>query len=218
MIQLQSLAQPIIDIQNQMAEALKPVVKLTTVIQEMMKPLGNIAKLMAQLSTQLKQNFIDTISIIEPPETYDSSKIQLHEGIHKMALNMVVFVDELDKHPFHYLKERMLLGINAHLEKNYVLSLFCIFSVIDGMLSWFYVQNHQGQKIPDINMKLTEFFGAYDFEHVVGKKEIRPKFEDFFKHRNEIMHGGEHSHFDENLSIAALLFLGIVYYSLTEKK
>jgi len=43
------------------------------------------------------------------------------------------------------------------------------------------------------------------------------KFENFFKHRNEIMHGGENSHFDKNLSTIALLFLGIVYSSLTAK-
>ena len=51
----------------------------------------------------------------------------------------------------------------------------------------------------------------------IGKNEIRPKFDAFIKHRNEIMHGGKNSYFDKNLSSAALFFLGIVYSSLGDK-
>lgn len=218
MLALQKLVEPLVEWQNRINEMMKPYTTLVTTIQKQLEPFNKIGETFAKYLEQLKQNFIDIISVIEPPETYDPSKVKLHDGIDKMILSMVVFADDMDKHAFCYLKERMLIGINAHFEGNYHLSLFCIFSAIDGMLSWFYVQNHKGMPIPDINQKLKEFFDAYTFEHIVGKKEIRPKFEDFFRHRNEIMHGGENSHFDKNLSTAALLFLGIVYSSLTAKE
>ena len=217
MLALQKMTKPIIEWQNKMNETMKPYVTLVTAIQKQLEPFQKMGEILAKYAKQLKQNFIDIISVIEPPETYDPSKVQLHEGIDKMVLNMVVFADDMDKHAFCYLKERMLIGINAHFEGNYHLSLFCIFSAIDGMLSWFYEQNHREMPIPDINQKLKIFFETYDFEHIIGKKELRPKFKDFFRHRNEIMHGGENSHFDKNLSTAALLFLGIVYSSLTAK-
>ena len=209
--------EPVIKIQERLDEMMKPFATLQIRMQKLTEPIEKLSKLFEQYAIQLKKNFVDTISILDPPETYNPN-IELHSGIHKTAIGMVAFVDEMDNHPFYYLKERMLIGISAHLDGNYHLSLYALFSTIDGMLSWFYTQNHQGQKYPDINMKLKEFFEAYDFENIVGKKEIRPKFENFFRHRNEIMHGGENSHFDKNLSTAALLFLGIVYSSLTTKK
>lgn len=216
MLALQQAAKPIIEIQKKMTETFKPLIQFTSQIQKQLEPLRKIQDLLVQYAKQLRENFVATISIIEPPESYQPDKTTLSEGAHNTALNMAIIVDEIDTHPFCYLKERMLIGINAHLQKNYHLSLFAIFSAIDGMLTWFYIQNHPKMPIPDINQKLNVFFETYDFEHVVGENEIRPKFENFFKHRNEIMHGGENSYFDKNLSTAALLFLGIVFSSLTE--
>ena len=232
MLALREASKPIIEIQNKMSETMKPLVQLSKTIQKQMEPfqkqmeyfhkqmepLQKLGNLITEHVKQLKLNFSEAISIIEPPEVYDPSKTELHDGIHKMALDMVVFADDMGKHEFCYLQERMLIGIDAHLNENYHLSLFCIFSAIDGMLTWFYFQKHPRIPYPNSDKKLEAFFEIYNFEHVIGEKEIRPKFENFFMHRNEIMHGGKNSHFDKNLSTTALLFLGLVYSSLTAKK
>ncbi len=246
MLAFQKMAKPIVEWQNKMNDTMKPYLTLATEIQKQleplqkqmdsfqkhmeplqkqmdsfqkhMEPLQKLGNIIAQYVEQIKQNFSEAISIIEPPELYESTKIILHDGIHKMALGMVVFADDMKKHEFCYLQERMLIGIDAHLKENYHLSLFCIFSAIDGMLTWFYFKKHSKTSFPSSDKKLEEFFKVYNFEHIIGKKEIKPKFENFFKHRNEIMHGGKHSHFDKNLSTTALLFLGIVYSSLTAEK
>jgi len=231
MLALHEASKPIIEFQSKMNETMKPLVQLSTAIQKQMEPfqkqmesfhkqmepLQKLGNLITQHVKQLKLNFSEAISIIEPPEVYDPSKTQLHDGIHKMALDMVVFADDMGNYEFCYLQERMLIGINAHLNENYHLSLFCIFSAIGGMLTWHYSQNHSLTPYPNSDKKLEAFFEIYNFEHVIGEEEIRPKFENFFKHRNEIMHGGKNSHFDKNLSTIALLFLGIVYASLTAK-
>ena len=141
-----------------MNKLMKPYLGFIEAIQKQLESLQKIGNILSQYYIQLKKNFSDAISIIEPPDIYDSSKVSLHNGVHKTALNMVVFVDEMDKHPFCYLKERMLIGIDAHLQENYHLSLFAIFSAIDGMLTWFYVENHPGMPIPNIDKKLKEFF------------------------------------------------------------
>jgi len=65
---------------------MKPFVTLSSALQEYMKPFEKIAETFAKYIKQLKQNFVDAISIIEPPETYVPTKITLHEGIHQLAL------------------------------------------------------------------------------------------------------------------------------------
>ena len=213
MLEYQKITKPIIEWQNNLKQTFGPHVKLVERIHKQVKLIKNLS---SKYVKQLRQNFSAAISIIEPPETYASTNVQLHDGINRMALNMVLCGDEMDRSPFPYLKERTLIGINAHVDGNYHLSLFCIFSAIDDMLTWFYTQNKPGDGRPDINKKLNIFFQKYGFECIIAEQKIRPKFENFFKHRNEVMHGGENSHFDKNLSTVVLLFFGIVFTSLTE--
>jgi len=131
MLAIQKLSKPFVEWQNRINEMMKPYLHLVSALQKQLEPFNKMGETLVKYLEQLKQNFIDVISVIEPPETYDSSKITLHDGIDKMILSMVVFADDMDKHAFCYLKERMLIGINAHFEGNYHLSLFCIFSAID---------------------------------------------------------------------------------------
>lgn len=221
MLDFQQTAKPIIEFHDALNESMKPYVTLAASIQKRLEvlskqfePYAKLVKTITEYVEQLRQNFRDVLSTLDPPETYDPSKIQLNENIDRMVLRMVYFAQDIETRPFGHLQERMLIGIDAHVQKNYHLSLFCIFSVIDGMLTWFYHENFHTPKHLSMDQKLKKLFDACGFEHVVQTKEIRSRFEIFVKHRNQIMHGDEHSHFDKNLSTAALLFLGIVYHSI----
>lgn len=214
---LQKMHELVAELHNQIYEMIKPYAALTSEFQKQLEPLKKITDdFPKKYHERLQQNFRDIISTIEPPETYTPSEIKLRGRVNLTILGMVAFARDMDKRAFCHLKERMLIGINAHMKEDYHLSLFCIFSVIDGMLSWFYEQEHPGKQYC-MRQKLDKFFETYTFEHVIGKNEIRPKFDAFIKHRNEIMHGGKNSYFDKNLSSAALFFLGIVYSSLGDK-
>ena len=218
LLEFQNNSQSIIEINKKMNESMKPLIQLSIKIQKQIEPIQKLRNLIAEHVKQLKLDFSKAISNIEPPEIYDSSKYELHDRIHNIVLNMVLFADDMKNHEFYYLQERVLLGIDAHLNANYHTSLFCIFSAIDGMLTWHYFQNHSSNHYPNGDEKLKSFFEIYRFEHLIGGKKIKPKFKIFLMHRNEIMHGGKNSHFDKNLSTLALLFLGLVYASLNTKK
>ena len=213
---VQEISEPIAKLHNQIHEMIRPYATLMLKFQKRLKVFEKIAEDFSKYREQLQQNFREIISVIEPPEVYVPSKVKLRGRVNLTILGMISFANNMDEHAFCHLKERMLIGINAHMEGNYHLSLFCIFTVIDGMLSWFYKQDHQ-ENHTHMSKKLDKFFEVYAFEHTIGKNEMRPKFDVFVKHRNEIMHGGKNSHFDKNLSSAALFFLGIVYASLVDK-
>ena len=213
MLEYQKITKQIIEWQNNSKQTFRSPVRLVERIYKQVKLIKNLS---SEYVKQRRQNFSDAILIIEPPETYASTNAQLPDGIDRMVLNMVLCGDEMDRSPFPYLKERMLEGINAHVNGNYLISLFCIFSAIDGMLTWFYTQHKPGNKRPNIKKKLNIFFQKYEFGCIIAEQKIRPKFESFFKHRNEVMHGDKNSHFDKNLSTVALLFFIIVFISITE--
>ena len=155
MLGYQKIAKPIIEWQNNLKQTFGPHVKLVERIHKQVKLIKNLS---SKYVKQLRQNFSDAISIIEPPETYASTNVQLPDEIDRMALNMVLCGDEMDRSPFLHLKETTLMGVNAHVDGNYHLSLFCIFSAIDGMLTWFYAQHKPGDERPDIKKKLNIFF------------------------------------------------------------
>jgi len=191
---------------------------LTDYMMDFQKAMLPLAKQLSQLFTQFQTNFITAISALEPPKTYNSQTTQLSEGIHKTALLYAPLIDTIDKTPLSFLKVRLESGLVAHEQGNYRLSIYEFFSTIDGMLTWFYCTKRNCRNFPDSNQKLKLFFSVYKFEKMVGKKTLEPKFKIFYQHRNEIMHGGQYAHFDKNISTIALLFLGMVYYSLTETK
>lgn len=193
--------------------AFKPYADFYTGFQKAIMPTINALE---NIVEQIKKNFAEGIGNLQPPESYDPEKTQLGERIHYTALYVTEFIEEIDKTPFAHLKDRLQVGMAAHLQGNYHLSVYSFFSSIDGMLTWFYCKDHDCSQYPNSKKKLNAFFEKYEFEKVIGKESVKPKFEIFFKHRNQIMHGGNYAHFDKNVSTTALLFLALVYHSLTE--
>lgn len=214
--QMAETLKSVVEFQRQMDKMLKPYKDLISEIQEQSKSFKKIKEICVNYHERLRQNFIDIFSIIEDPKDYEPSKVKLRDEIQPMILCMVRFAYDMDNDDFGHLKERMLMGIEAHIREEYHLSLFCILSAIDGMLVWFYNQNCPGGKHPTTKEKLKVFFESYAFKHFVDADTAHLKFDHFFAHRHEIMHGGKNSHFDKNLSTAALFFLGITYVSCSD--
>lgn len=199
--------------------SLKPINDAIEVIRKRFEPFllmsAQLQENLTKIAEQIKKNFVEAINALETPEKYNST-IKLHEGIHTMASNFSGYLDEIHKSPLSYLQDRLEIGLDAHFRQDYHLSIYCIFSVIDGILTWFYCQKNDCTNYPSFNKKLQNFLDVYKFEDIIGKEELKTKFDIFIKHRNQIMHGGEFAHFDRNLSTIALLFLGIVYNSVRE--
>ena len=68
MLAMQAISKPIIEIQNRFEKAMKPLVTLTSAIQKYMEPFQKMGELFAKYIKQIRQNFIDAISIIDTPE------------------------------------------------------------------------------------------------------------------------------------------------------
>lgn|SRR5487761_772351 len=188
----------------------KGVEQFTGSIQMMIIVAGQILKAYGEILVSGLKNF-------EYPEKYDSQKVEVNEIFRQTANDMAKDVlDRMRKGKFSHLSERYERGLDAHKTRDYQSSLFCLFSVIDGLLrSYFYQHNDYfeiANKYPTFDQLFDHFKTHYiEKEIFVHPEELDEILKKLFKHRHEIVHGGKKAFFDENLSVIALMVIALVY-------
>lgn len=190
-----------------------------------LKPFYENIELMSQrlqeLYFQYKTAFTEGISNFEPPETYNPAETKLHPWAEELARREGFdLLEELKTGTFSFMLDRYRKGFEAYLQEEYQLATFTFISMIDGMIRKFY-EMHKGIDVPYSNERPTFKNGLnhlkmhYKMDVFVGKPEFEIRLRAFFEHRHEIMHGGQYSYFDKNISSIALLFLIVTYGSIS---
>jgi len=190
-----------------------------------LKPLyeniGLISQRLKKLYFQYKTAFTEGINNFEPPETYTPAQTKLHLWAEELARQEGFdLLEQLETGTFSFMLDRYRKGFEAYLQEEYQLATFTFISMIDGMIKKFY-EMHKGidvscsDKRPTFKSGLNHLKMHYKMDVFVGKPEFEIRLRALFKHRNEIMHGGQYSYFDKNISSIALLFLIVTYASIS---
>lgn len=161
-------------------------------------------------------SFFSVINRLVPPEEYHGRKLRMGGAIRRLTLINASYIEtEMRTRKFGYLAKTLRSGLQAHRSGSY-LSTYAFFSVIDGMLTWWVGQSEKKGR-PSFSEKIEEFLKTYQFDAFLDSERMKDKFRLFMQYRHNIVHGGEHAHVDENISTLAMLFLGIVYHSITSQ-
>ena len=195
--------------------------KLAEFMKACYEVIENVKQRLPTIVAQYKRALSEGFDNFDPPETYDPIRVQLHPWTLELALSEGYrLLDDLGNSKFAFMLDRYRKGFNAYLSQEYQLSTFTFISMVDGMIKRF-CEMHRNDDCqytgvyPTFEKGLQHLRKHYKFEIFVGTGKFEKKLRAFFKHRNEIMHGGEHSFFDENVSTIALLFLAVVFASIS---
>jgi len=211
-------------------EYLETADKLTRQINSVVKPFLGPSNAFAQLTakvTTLIEEYRDAIvsglSNFTQPKDYDPSRVTIKPNTRELAKREAQdLLERVKEGPFSYMYVRLSVGVKAHLDGNYHISIFVFLSILDGLLTRFF-QIHNDyfdspDRFPSFKQELDHFMAHYkDNEIFVKGDEFRQRLEAFFEHRNEIMHGGRLVYFDENISVIGVLILSIVYVTVEKE-
>ena len=202
--------------QKQVEDMAKSAAQFLTQIQPFYENMALTTSKLSELISQYKIAYTEGIKNLEEPALYNQEIITVHPWAAELASREgVELLDELATGRFSYMQERFHKGFEAYLVGEYQLAAFTFISMIDGLLKQFY-EEHKGldvsrdAKRPSFAVAL-KYFKAHYKSIFIGAEDFQKKLEAFFKHRNEIMHGGKLSYFDKNICTAALLFLTVTY-------
>lgn len=109
---------------------------------------------------------------------------------------------------------------------NYYKALYLCISIHDALISWLCEKdpemtgsdpNNIGEEVYWTSEKekaVKRWYGKYTPMNLEegDSSAFKDKWEKFFKHRRWIMHGHPDAHFDDNLALTALFFLGLTGY------
>jgi len=179
---------------------------------------------------------------IENPWDYDSDNYQIQDEAVQVAITWVVEAregiksandDDLEK-----LASRMEDCEEAFVEEwddkettEFYETLYLAISTHDALISWLCEKDSSltGSDPNDIggdvywgNDKeeaVKRWFGQYAPMNLEGGdgSSFKSKWEKFFKHRHWIMHGHPDAHFDANLALTSLFFLGLTGYIVGDR-
>ena len=206
--------------EEELSRILVGFAKIITHYQELMK---DVVMAVAELGAQFSTAIIEGVNNFDPPQTYDPDTITVRPDTREVALRDGVYMlDDMKGKHFEYLYDRHEAGLNAYFAKDYQKAIFLFISCLDGILKEFCVQhrgidsNYYGD-YPSHQNTYDHLMNHYNFSILMEDGDFKQRLEAFFDHRHEIMHGGRHAYFDENIAIIALLFLGLVYYSVIDE-
>lgn len=178
---------------------------------------------------------------IENPWNYDPSNYSIDKNSFKPAITWTVEsrrkLEQSSSTELKKLASRMEEAEKAFVhefdgdDEKYYKSLFLTISVQDGLISWLCKQdpdrsgsdpNDIGEEVywpNDKEKAIKDWYGEYAPMDISGGngEEIKNKWIRFFKHRHRIMHGHPDAHFDDNLALTSLFFLGLIGYTVGER-
>lgn len=204
---------------------MKPVAKmldtLANSISTWYELIEDIKQRLPTLAYQYKKALTEGIDNFDTPVTYDPTTVQLRPWTVELALQEGArLLDDLRTSNFSFMLDRYQKGFDGYLRQEYQLSTFTFISMIDGMLKRF-CEIHKNddcqysRAYPTFEEGVRHLKRHYNFEIFMGRTKFEKRLRAFFKHRNEIMHGGQYAYFDENISTIALLFLAVVFAATT---
>lgn len=210
--------------QKQLNDLAKSITKFLSDTAPALEGMSRLFKQLSELYVQYKTAYAEGIKNFEDPEQYDPTKVAINPWTERLALRAgLEFMDDLQFSRFSFMYERFRKAFEGYLDGEYQLAAFIFISMIDGMLHKFY-DEHKGLecltnhgKRPPFGACLKHLQQHYKLDIFIGSAEFESRLSSFFKHRNEIMHGGKFSYFDKNICTIALLFLTVTYASITSR-
>lgn len=176
-----------------------------------------------QKEKQLAEAITEGISNFDPPESYNPDSVNVRYGaieVGKNALSTFIEVIDQGESEFDQLrsyKHRPQSGLDAFESDRPIEAIFVFISVRDGLMT--VLADSQGRS-PD-----GSYYRRYQKEnaledavedHLLGlvdPDDVVDAVDDFYAHRNEIMHGGPNAQFDDKIAAISLLLLMLTLYS-----
>lgn len=165
----------------------------------------------------LARTIANDIQGLEGPEDYEPDELVVSPPAERLAKHSIDnLLDELDSGGYSDLEEyhdRISEGRRHFEDEDYGAATFFFISVQDGLMLM--LCNHFGFSTNsdgyyNRDSKVTAFAKAYDNAGYYGidTGEIIPPYNNFYEHRNAIVHGSPNSaHLDRDIALLSMLFL-----------
>ncbi|ELY77196.1 hypothetical protein [Natrinema gari] len=166
---------------------------------------------------EVAEVIVNDIDGLESPEDYDPSEITVTPIAEQFAKNSTdSLIDELESGGYSDLNvylDRLKAGRQHTRDADYGAATFYFISVQDGLMSMLcdyfgFSTNSDGYY--ERSDKVKAFAKAYDNAGYDGIEtgDIIPPYQDFYDHRNAIVHGSPTSaHLDRDIALLSMLFL-----------
>ena len=176
---------------------------------------------------EVQQALENGIQNFDDPENYDASNVKIDTRAQQVGVESVASLlkdlKESDENELDSYITRISRGLAAYLNEEYILPCFIFISVQDGLMSTLCSEqgktpNGDGYYTASQKRKaLKESYEKIDHDYYgVSAAQIESNLEDFWNHRNAIMHGSLIAHFDKNIATISLLFLMFSLYTTIE--
>lgn len=188
---------------------------------------GDIIASIREHYLEVQQALENGIQNFDNPENYEINDVEIDNRAQQVGVESVASLlkdlEESDEEELDDYIGRIDRGLEAYLNEEFMLPCFIFISVQDGLMD--ILCSDQG-KTPDGNgyytssqkrQALKEAYEEIDHGYYgVDADKIEANLEDFWDHRNAIMHGSLTAYFDENISTISLLFLMFTLYTILE--
>lgn len=180
-----------------------------------------------QKEKQLAEAITEGISNFDPPKSYDPDSVTVSDDAREVGKNALsTFIEVIDQEGSEFdqlqpYKDRLQSGLDAFESGRPIEAIFVFISVRDGLMT--VLADSQGRS-PD-----GSYYRRYQKEDaledavedhplgLVDPDDVVDAVDDFYAHRNEIMHGGPNAHFDYKIAAISLLLLMLTLYSTLNK-
>lgn len=177
-------------------------------------------KTIKEFQDNFRKAFTDGIQNFDSPEKYDSDKFEVKPYVFDLAKTEAKELQrEFKEGPINHYYDRYEVAYYFFNHYDWTLPIFIFISIQDGLMTILCERNKNIKKgggkgrYYKRDQKWTELMDKYGITDKIIKKEtFKGNLRSFYNHRNEIMHGGPHAHFDKNIAIISLLFLVFTYY------
>jgi len=169
----------------------------------------------------LKTAFSKGISNFDSPELYKPEKFLVDPRIIEQLCGAdgPHLSEYFSKEPFTIFKERYDNAFDFYLkDRNMILPIFVFISIQDGLMTLLceFTKAKKRDKYYHSDEKIGTLLNYYgSTSYIIEPESFEKNFSNFLRHRNEIMHGGKHAHFDKNLATISFLFLTFTFYIVT---
>ena len=178
---------------------------------------GSLQQAIQTYFESIAQTVANDIDGLESPEDYDPSQLIVSPAAEELAKHSTdQLIEELESGEYGDLElylDRIRNG-RQHIEDgNYGAATFYFISVQDGLMSMLcdhYGCSRNSDGYFGRSTKVTAFARTYNNHGYYGVEtgEIIPPYEDFYDHRNAIVHGSPASaHLDRDIAFLSMLFM-----------
>lgn len=176
-----------------------------------------------QKEKELAEAITDGISDFDPPESYDADSVVVSDKAREVGKNTLqTFIEVIDEGDSEFeqlqpYKERLQSGLDAFESERYIEAVFVFISVRDGLMT--VIADSQGMSPNGSYYRRSQKEDALENtveNHPLGlvdPEDVVDAVNDFYAHRNVIMHGGPNAHFDDKIAAISLLLLMLTLYS-----